>query len=397
METITIYVKHLIDLCGIQGAAVPYVSHTVMVIVAILLAAAAGLLCRKLLTPLLLKLTARTEVRWDDVIFNERVLNSASSIVPAIVIWGLLPMTFYDFPLIREVLVRLTAIYITVMTVRTVTVLIDSLKLLENGQRTAQQQYLYSFCGVMKILIIFIAAIVVIAIILGKDPSTLFAGLGAASAILMLAFQDTIKGLVAGIRLTSNDMLHIGDWITVPSAGANGTVEEISLTMVKVRNFDNTIVTVTPQTLVDGSFQNWLGMQQREGRKQTRRLYFDFRSIRTDSTATPATPVAPSVPPASAPFVPVPDGSPSGPTTNITRYRRHIEAWLRQNPAVLPDKAILVRQAEATQAGCCLEFIFWLRAQDAMTYEHDTSDIMEYVIAAANDYGLRIYQQFPEQ
>jgi miniconductance mechanosensitive channel len=249
----------------------------------------------------------------------------------------------------------------------------------------------------MKILIIFIAAIVVIAIILGKDPSTLFAGLGAASAILMLAFQDTIKGLVAGIRLTSNDMLHIGDWITVPSAGANGTVEEISLTMVKVRNFDNTIVTVTPQTLVDGSFQNWLGMQQREGRKQTRRLYFDFRSIRTDSTATPATPVAPSVPPASAPFVPVPDGSPSGPTTNITRYRRHIEAWLSHNPAVLPDKAILVRQAEATQAGCCLEFIFWLRAQDAMTYEHDTSDIMEYVIAAANDYGLRIYQQFPEQ
>ena len=391
METITIYVKHLIDLCGIQGAAVPYVSHTVMVIVAILLAAAAGLLCRKLITPLLLKLTARTEVRWDDVIFNERVLNSASSIVPAIVIWGLLPMTFYDFPLIQEVLARLTAIYITVMTVRTVTVLIDSLKLLENGQRTARQQYLYSFCGVMKILIIFIAAIVVIAIILGKDPSTLFAGLGAASAILMLAFQDTIKGLVAGIRLTSNDMLHIGDWITVPSAGANGTVEEISLTMVKIRNFDNTIVTVTPQTLVDGSFQNWLGMQQREGRKQTRRLYFDFRSIHTDSTATP---VAPSAP---VPFVPVPDGSPSGPTTNITRYRRHIEAWLRQNPAVLPDKAILVRQAEATQAGCCLEFIFWLRAQDAMTYEHDTSDIMEYIIAAANDYNLRIYQQFPEQ
>ncbi|MBQ8486869.1 MAG: mechanosensitive ion channel [Prevotella sp.] len=368
MKIITVYVEKLIALCGITGDAVPYISHASMVVVAVILSFLAGLLCRRLLVPLVLRLTARTEVRWDDVIFNEQVLLSACRIVPAIVIWVLLPMTFFEFPAVREALARLTAIYITVMTVRTTIVLIDSLKLLENGKRTARQQYLYSFCGVLKILMIFIAAIVVIAIAFGKDPSTLFAGLGAASAILMLAFQDTIKGLVAGIRLTSNDMLHIGDWITVPSAGANGTVEEITLTMVKVRNFDNTIVTVTPQTLVDGSFQNWLGMQQREGRKQSRRLYFDFRSILAEDS-----------------------------TTNITRYRHHIEDWLKQNPAVLTDKTVLVRQAEATQGGCCLEFTFWLQAQDALTYEHQTSDIMEYIMAAANDFGLRIYQQFPEQ
>lgn len=375
MEIITVYVERLIALMGITGDALPVVSHSVMVVVAILLAAAVGLACRKIIVPLLLKLTAKTEVKWDDIIFNEQVLLSASSVIPAIVIWQLLPMTFFDLPVVREVLARLTAIYITVMTVRTFIAVIDSFKQLGDGKRTARQQYLYSFCGVLKIIIIFIAVIVVIAIVVDKDPSTLFAGLGAASAILMLAFQDTIKGLVAGIRLTSNDMLHIGDWITVPSAGANGTVEEISLTMVKVRNFDNTIVTVTPHTLVDGSFQNWLGMQQREGRKQVRRLFFDFRSIRTE-----------------------PDAAGQGvPVANITRYRRHIEEWLAKNPAVLPAKPILVRQAEATQAGCCVEYAFWLRAQDALTYEHDTSDIMEYAIAAANDYGLRIYQQFPEQ
>ena len=368
MRTITYYVEQLIELCGITGDVVPYVSHMLMAVIAVLMAIAAGYVCRKVIIPLVLKVTARTEARWDDVLFNERVLTSASNIVPAIVIWGVLPITFYDYPTFREVLTRLTAIYITVMTVRTVIVFIDSLKQLEDGHRTARQQYLYSFCGVLKIIMIFIAAIIVVAIILDKDPSTLFAGLGAASAILMLAFQDTIKGLVAGIRLTSNDMLHIGDWITVPSAGANGTVEEISLTMVKVRNFDNTVVTVTPQTLVDGSFQNWLGMQQREGRKQSRTVYFDFRSIKSEEG-----------------------------TTNISCYRRHIEDWLKARPAVLADKPVLVRQAEATQAGCCVEFVFWLRAQDALTYEHDTSDIMEYIIAAANDYGLRIYQQFPEQ
>ena len=308
---------------------------------AILLAVVAGLLCQKILVPIVLRLTKKTEAKWDDVIFSRKVLMTACSIVPAIVIWMLLPWTFYDFPTVREVLTRLTAIYITVMAVRTLIVFADSFKLLEDGRRTARQQYLYSICGILKIIVVFIAVIVVIAIIINKDPTTLFAGLGAASAILMLAFQDTIKGLVAGIRLTNNDMIHIGDWVTVPSAGANGRVEEISLTTVKIRNFDNTIITVTPQTLVDGSFQNWLGMEQREGRKQVRKVYFDFRSI--------------------------------------------------------GEKNPLVRQAEAAQAGCCVEFIFWLRSQAAIDYEHDTSDIMEYIYAASADYGLRIYQQFPEQ
>jgi miniconductance mechanosensitive channel len=226
---------------------------------------------------------------------------------------------------------------------------------------------------VLKILMIFISVIVVIAIIINKNPATLFAGLGAASAILMLAFQDTIKGLVAGIRLTANDMLHIGDWITVPSAGANGKVEEIALTMVKVRNFDNTVVTLSPQSLVDGSFQNWQGMMENEGRKQVRRVYYDYSSLKSEySEDSDNSKVA---------------------TTNITRFRHDIEQWLSQHPKTIDSRPCLVKQAETPQAtGCCLEFIFWLKAQDALTYEHDTSDIMEYIYAAGAEYGLKVYQ-----
>ena len=366
MDRIQLWVHQVLEACGLEGSGVTYGSHALLVVIAILLAVVAGLLCRRILVPLVLRLTQKTEARWDEVIFNRKVLLSACSIVPAIVIWQLLPWTFYDFPTIQEVLTRLTAIYITVMAVRTLIVFADSFKLLEDGPRTARQQYLYSVCGILKIIVVFVAIIVIIAIIINKDPTTLFAGLGAASAVLMLAFQDTIKGLVAGIRLTNNDMVHIGDWVTVPSAGANGRVEEISLTTVKIRNFDNTIITVTPQTLVDGSFQNWLGMEQREGRKQVRKVYFDFRSIAIDD-----------------------DG-----TANITKFRHHMEQWLQANPKVIAEKPILVRQAEATQAGCCVEFIFWLRSQAAIDYEHDTSDIMEYIYAACTDFGLRIYQQF---
>lgn len=389
MEEIQIFVERMIEACGFTGDTVGIITHAALIVIVILLAAGAGLLCRRLIVPLLMKLTSKTEARWDDVVFNEQVLLSACSIVPAIVVWQLLPWTFFDYPVMQEALTRLTAIYITVMTVRTIIVFIDSFKQLENGKRTARQQYLYSLCGVLKIVMIFIAVIVVIAIIIDKDPSTLFAGLGAASAILMLAFQDTIKGLVAGIRLTNNDMLHIGDWITVPSAGANGRVEEITLTMVKVRNFDNTIITLSPQSLVDGSFQNWLGMEEKEGRRQVRKIYFDFRSLKTEHPENPDSPGNPEKTAAPNPLLP---------TTNITRFRHDIEQWLQQNPKVATDKTILVKHSDTLQAsGCCVEIVFWLKAKDAITYEHDTSDIMEYIFAKAADYDLRIFQQFPEQ
>ena len=379
MEKVKIAIESLIGWMGLSGDYVPAVRYAILVVLAFVLAWLAGWLCRTFVVPVLLKITNKTDAKWDDVIFNRKVLLSACRIIPAIVIWLLLPLVFFEYPQVEEIVGRLTAIYFTIMTVRTVIVFIDSFRQLESGQRSSKQQYLYSVCGVMKILMIFISVIVVIAIIINKNPATLFAGLGAASAILMLAFQDTIKGLVAGIRLTANDMLHIGDWITVPSAGANGKVEEIALTMVKVRNFDNTVVTLSPQSLVDGSFQNWQGMIENEGRKQVRRVYYDYSSIVTEKPEIPEDE----------------DHQEKAPlaTTNITRFRHDIEQWLTQHPKTIDSRPSLVRQADTPQAtGCCLEFVFWLRSQDIISYEHDTSDIMEYIYAAGAEYGLKVYQ-----
>ena len=379
MEKVKIAIESLIGWMGLSGEYVPAVRYAILVVLAFVLAWLAGWLCRTFVVPVLLKITNKTDAKWDDVIFNRKVLLSACRIIPAIVIWLLLPLVFFEYPQVEEIVGRLTAIYFTIMTVRTIIVFIDSFKQLESGQRSSRQQYLYSVCGVLKILMIFISVIVVIAIIINKNPATLFAGLGAASAILMLAFQDTIKGLVAGIRLTANDMLHIGDWITVPSAGANGKVEEIALTMVKVRNFDNTVVTLSPQSLVDGSFQNWQGMIENEGRKQVRRVYYDYSSIVTEKPEIPED----QDPQEKAPLA----------TTNITRFRQDIEQWLTQHPRTIDSRPSLVKQADTPQAtGCCLEFIFWLKSQDIISYEHDTSDIMEYIYAAGAEYGLKVYQ-----
>lgn len=290
-------------------------------------------------------------------------------IVPAAVVWDFLPSVLTDYPKLLEAINRLTGIYLTIMVTGLIVSFANTFRRLGEQHALPHQQYVNSFISVLKIILYFIAVIIIVAIILDKDPSTLFAGLGAMSAILMLAFQDTIKGLVAGIRLTSNDMVAVGDRITVPAAGADGIVEAIKLTTVKVRNFDNTIITVSPQTLVEGSFQNWKGMKENQGRKVVRKVFFDFRSVSMDDEG----------------------------VVNLTRYRQHMEQWLSQHNDVLSDLMILVHQLDATPTGLPVEFVFWLRMQEAVPFEHAISEIMEHAYAEAPVFGLTIYQQFPEQ
>ena len=386
MEKIILWVEQLVTDCGITGDTVSIVTHTILVMIAFLLAVLSGWICRKVFVPIVLKLTAKTEAKWDDVLFNKKVLVSASHIVPAIVIWWLLPLVFFQFPVVRELLTRITAIYIVVMSVKTVLVFLSAIKDLEGEQRSNKQQYLYSFIGVLRLVMIFVAAIIVVSIIIDKDPMKLFAGLGATSAILMLVFQDTIKGLVAGIRLTSNDMLHKGDWITVPKAGANGTVEEMTLTTVKIRNFDNTIITVTPQTLVDDSFQNWTGMQEGGGRRVTRVVYFDFRSIHVVEGPLRQQLIDKKL---------VKEEDIKADSVNLTLFRYYIEAYLKKRSDVNAKMTLMVRQLETNQYGngLPLEFYFFLKNKEWIPYEHLLADIMEYIYATAPLFGLSIYQR----
>ena len=384
MEEIRTFVENIIGLIGISGPSVHILRHILLVFFAILLAWLTGVICHKIMVPLLLKFTSHTDIKWDDVIFNERVLRSACNIIPAIVIWALLPLIFYQFHIVREVLERITAIYITVMSARTAFVFVDSFNNLDTGmQRSSTQQYLKSFCGVLKILLLFIAAVVVIAITINRSPLALFAGLGATSAILMLIFKDTIAGLVAGVRLTSNDMLHCGDWITVPSVGADGTVEELTLTTIKIRNFDNSIVTVSPIALVDGSFTNWIGMQNSEGRRVIKKAYFDFNSIGL---------LTPDVKKNIIDRGYFKAEELKDDDINISLYRKYIENFIASRNEVNNNMFYVVRQLDSSQGGLPLEFYFFLFSKDTKPYEHDSAEIMDCIYAIAREYGLVIFQ-----
>ena len=439
MEEIRKFVEDLIQMAGVTGGAVPVVRHILLTITAILLAMLSDLLCRRLLVSIIMKVTDKTEVTWDDVLFNKKVLTSACHIVPAVVIWSLMPLVYLEYPIFKEILERATGIYIVVMSVRTALVFIGSFKGLESSEerRSSAQQYFHTFCGVLRILMLFVAGVVVVAILLGKNPLTLFAGLGATSAVLMLVFKDTILGLAAGVRLTSNDMLHKGDWITVKSVDANGIVEEMSLTTVKVRNFDNTIVTISPATLVNGSFQNWIGMQKSGGRRVQRKVYFDFRSIRlvdeelrarllekhfaTEDSFKPKESLQKMLAKAEVEnehqtemekdqnaglenarqhehqvLADLRNPAALAPT-NLQLYRKYMEKYLRERPEVNTEMTLMVRQLEATQCGLPMEFYFFVKDKVWVNYEHILAEIMEHAYALSAEFGLKIYQQYPEQ
>ena len=383
MEIIINFIDNLLRSIGIEGSSIFVVRHALMVIITFLISGLSGFICRKTLVPLVIRLTSKTSIEWDEILFDRAVLYTACNIVPALFLWGFLPKVFFQYPFVEGILLRLTAVYIVINSTRLVLQIADRLRFLRKEEGSSSSQYIRSFLGVLKIILIFIAVIIVISILFKKNPMSLFAGLGATSAILMLVFKDTIEGLVAGIRLTSNEMVHLGDWITVPGTPVDGNVVDISLTTVKVQQFDKTYTTISPLTLVNGTFKNWKGMQESGMRQVVKKIYFDVRSIRllTDEIRQNLT---------NKKMVSQKDME--GEVVNIGLFRHYIETYLRKREDVNKSATLLVHQLEATQNGLPIEIIFFLNTTNGIEFENKISDILEHVYAYVNEFGLQIYE-----
>lgn len=386
MNEITKYIEQLLASTSLTGGWLSFVTLSMLFATVALIAWLVYLLCIKIVSPLAARITSHTDVVWDDYLFNPQIIRAACNIVPAIIVWMLMPPIFSDHPIIQSLILKATAIYITIATMRLVTTFIGSLKLFDNDndKRSATQQYLHSFCGVLKIIVLFLGVIIIISIIIDRSPLTLLAGLGATSAVLMLVFKDSITGLVAGIRLTSNNMVRKGDWITVNKAGANGTVEDITLSTVKVRNFDNTIVTVPPQKLIEDSFQNWHGMEESSGRRVTRTIYIDFRSITVASDELKKALAAEGL---------MKPEDMNGDVINLTLFRRYMERWLEQRDDVVTSATYLMHLLDPTANGLPIEIYFFLKQKEWKAYEHHLAEIMEWTYALLPKFGLKIYQR----
>jgi small-conductance mechanosensitive channel len=219
----------------------------------------------------------------------------------------------------------------------------------------------------VQIVLYFIGGIIIIAVLINKSPSVLLTGLGASAAVLMLVFKDSILGLVAGVQLSQNNMIRLGDWIQMPDGSANGTVEEITLNTVKVRNWDNTLSMIPPYTLVSSTFKNWRGMQESGGRRVDKMIYIDVNSLK---------------------IRPEDNG-----VTNIQRYREYIESYLKTHPYVNADLDLIITQKEATPYGLPVEVYFFTKEKSWAAYEKQQSEIFDHLMTVVSDFGLQLYQR----
>lgn len=376
--------------------------------------------CVRVIVPVVNYLTEKTVNDWDDDLLNEKVLRAFSQLAPAIIVACLLPGSMNFGEGIYNWTVKLTKIYILWAAIHLIAVFLHGMQNALDRRHLLQRHNLEIVRQTLVLFVYIIGVIVGIGILISRDPLAILTGLGASAAVLMLVFRDTILGLMAGIQLTVNKMLGRGDWIVCPKAGANGEVVEVKLTTVKVRNWDNSIVTVPPYTLFTDSFQNFRAMQQSGARRVSRSVYIDQTTIRflthdelvelrneglldfeVHTTESPhASDESPA--PYGRYLTYQTDAETSHSNTshivNLGLLRRYIEHYLEHYPEVLhgengrPDLILMARQLQPTPQGVPLELYFFTSRTSWKPFEHLQADIFDHLYAVIPRFHLAVYQ-----
>lgn len=330
--------------------------------------------------------TNRAPHQWNTLLMKRRVVHHLIHILPGILVYFLLPLAFVRGKEILDFSQKICAVYIIAAILFTINGLLLVMLDVYNARDKQKNHSMKGFVQVLQVLLFFIGGIVIIAVLVNKSPMTLFAGLGASAAVLMLVFKDSILGFVAGVQLSANDMLRIGDWIQLPNGVANGTVEEITLNTVKIRNWDETISTVPPYTLVNNSFQNWRGMQESGGRRVNKNIYLDMTTLKF-CTPEDLDAIRKNVP-LMADYQPAEGEVP----TNSQLYRIYIERYLRSLPVVNQDMDLILSQKEPTTYGVPIQVYFFSRNKVWREYERIQSDIFDHLLAIVGKFDLKLYQ-----
>ena len=341
-------------------------------------------ICRKTIIPLIRKLTSKTQSTWDDYLLSDKVLDNVCHLIPPVVFYALIPLAFSAESNLLALLLKACHIYIVVIAMKLVCAVITSLYTISSEHEKLKNHSLKGFYQMLKLLVVCVGSIVIIGELIGKNPITILAGLGAGAAVLMLVFQDTIKGLVAGIQLVANDMVRVDDWITMPKYGADGDVMEVSLTTVKVRNWDKTITTVPPYALVNDSFQNWRGMFDIGGRRVKRSIDIDMNTVRFCTEEELAY------------FKQQPwmEGfeETGKEEVNLYIFRHYVMYYLTHHPKVNQEMIMTVRQLQPTAHGLPIELYFFSANTAWLRYEHLQAEVFDHVLAMLHQFDLKVFQ-----
>ena len=392
--------------CGLSASKADQLDQFILFALLLLIAFGVDFICRFILLHIVSALVKRTRVTWDDILFDRSVLIHLSRMVAPLVLSLTIPMAFAGVESFGLLLIsRLCNVLILITFLNFINALLKAIYTVYNSKEQFRDRPLKGLLQTAQVALWFIGGIVIIATLLGKSPLSLLAGLGASAAILMLVFKDSIMGVVSGVQLSANDMLKVGDWIAMPKYGADGTVIEVTLNTVKVRNWDNTITTIPPYLLVSDSFQNWRGMQESGGRRVKRSVNIDMNSVRfctpemldkyrkiklladyIDQTEkvikdyNKAQQIDNSV---------LVNGRRQ---TNLGVFRAYLNAYLHNLPTVNDEMTLLVRHLQPTDRGIPVELYFFTRTTDWAPYEQIQADVFDHLLAIVPEFDLRVFQ-----
>ncbi len=383
----------LIDKFHISPGLAGFVNTALLITAMILIAIGLNMLIQSLF-----RWTSKHNIRlirskWHPFLVKRKLGHHILLLIPGIVLYILPYFVFERGTDIIRILHRIDIIYMLIVMIMVgnagLLAFLDFYSTTDKNKRHPLQGLIQG----LQVALYFIGGIIIMAVLIDKSPTVLLTGLGASAAVLMLVFKDSILGFVAGVQLSQNNMIRLGDWIQMPDGSANGNVEEITLNTVKVRNWDNTLTMIPPYTLVSTPFKNWRGMQESGGRRADKCIFIDLNTLEICSEDMVAD-IRKAIPLMDGYFRSLPsDKHQDSLPTNIQLYRLYIELYLRSNPDVNGALDIIVTQKEATAYGLPIEVYFFTRDKAWAVYERKQSDIFDHLMTMAPDFGLRLYQR----
>lgn len=334
------------------------------------------------------KIIWRSRNTWDDYIFNDKLMRVLGYFLPVLIIHELLPYSIEHGTFVYVACRRALAAGVIAIAAACIGIVISGVndKIQSSDKNNRPTAGIFQM---IKIVVWCFAAILIIATLIDKDPRTLLTGLTAFAAVLSLVFKDTIMGLVAGVQLAAYDMIHVGDWIILEKHGINGSVEEVTLNIVKVRNWDNSVATIPPYVLMTDSFMNYNKMSQDKARRIAVELSIDFNSVRLSTSELEQSLkekglyVSPGE---------IAQDVEDEKQVNLTLFSRYVEKYLSVQPFVRTDKYFMVRVRKPAPTGLPVEIYCYVSNVEWKHFEHTQSRVVEHVIAVMPEFGLRIFQ-----
>jgi len=388
---------------GVDKSTARYLSTGILVIFIALLSIFANFLTKKVVLRVLSRLINNNKFKWNTVMLERKVFHRLFQIVPAIIIYSFASAFPEQMTIIIQ---RFSSAYIVLVGISVVDGLLNSVDDIYKNYELSRNKPIKVYLQVTKISVYIIGGIVIIATIIGQSPLFLLSGIGALTAVILLVFKDSLLGLVAGIQLSSNDMIRLGDWIEMPKYGANGEVIDISLNTVKVENSDKTITTIPTYALVSDSFKNWRGMKESGGRRINRSVYIDITSIAfcTDEMLEEFEKID-----CLTDYIrnkrheiihynlenkiDTSHSVNSRRLTNIGIFRTYIQSYLKNHPKIHQEMVQLVRQLPLVEYGLPLNIYAFTNDTEWTNHENIQSNIFDHLLAVVPQFGLRVFQK----